>query len=132
MRALEEAIRCVKVGGDIKIMIYNRHSLVTFYHYLKSGLLKGKPFMSFADVLFNHVESAGTKAYTLAEMKGILDRYPVEVKSLTATVSNYDLLWKSGKLQRTLAYILACVLGRDRCGWFLTFELRKTGSPVQR
>jgi ubiquinone/menaquinone biosynthesis C-methylase UbiE len=125
IKALEEIIRCTRRGGSIKIMVYNRRSLNAFYYYLKYGLLSGKPFRSFSNVIYHHMESLGTKAFTRDEIKGILSNYPVEIRSINATVTSYDLLWNKPRLHRFLAYILACVLGYHRSGWFLTFELRK-------
>ncbi|MBL8152472.1 MAG: class I SAM-dependent methyltransferase, partial [Blastocatellia bacterium] len=125
IKALEEIIRVTKIGGEIKIMIYNRHSLYSFYRYLYHGLFKGRPFRTISSILYHHLESLGTKAYTLAEVKKILARYPVEVKSLTANVTNYDLLWNRNTFLRTAAQVLAGIYGLHRCGWFLTFELKK-------
>lgn len=125
IKALEEIIRCTRPDGLIKIMVYNRRSLNALYLYLKHGLFAGKPFRSFADVIYHHMESLGTKAFTISEVKAILARYPVKINQLRATATNYDLLWNKSWLQRFLAYVLACLIGYHQCGWFLTFEIRK-------
>jgi Methylase involved in ubiquinone/menaquinone biosynthesis len=72
VKALQELIRVTKPGGKIKCMVYNRHSLFALYMYMRYALLKGKPFQSFAKVLYNHQESPGTKAYTFSEIKKFL------------------------------------------------------------
>jgi ubiquinone/menaquinone biosynthesis C-methylase UbiE len=126
IRALEEIIRCTRLGGLIKIMVYNRRSLNALYLYLKYGLLAGKPFRSFSDVIYHHMESLGTKAFTIDEIKTILSNYPVRIRHIEAIATSYDLLWNKNRLSRFFAYILACLLGYHRCGWFLTFELQKT------
>ena len=125
IKALEEIIRCTRHGGLIKIMVYNRRSLNAFYFYLKYGLLSGKPFRSFSDVIYHHMESLGTKAFTMEEIRTIISKYPVKIKGIDAMVTSYDLLWNKPRLHRFLAYVLACLSGFHRCGWFLTFELRK-------
>jgi len=127
LRALEEIIRCTRVGGTIKFMVYNRHSCVAFYQYLRFGLLRGRPLMSFAEVLYNHQESLGTKAYTASEMRRILARYPVEVDAITTRATSYDLLWNSPSFRRRLAALLVRLWGPERCGWFLMVEMRKVG-----
>lgn len=125
VRALEEIVRVLKPGGVMKIMIYNRHSLHTYYRWVYYALLRGKPFKSLAWVLFHHMESQGTKGYTLREVADILARYPLEVGSLKAEVNRYDLLLNKPWPLRAIARALACMLGHDRCGFFLTFEARK-------
>jgi hypothetical protein len=50
-------------------MMYGRHSLVAVRLWITHALLKGRPFRSVRDVVWNHMESLGTKAYTHAELK---------------------------------------------------------------
>jgi ubiquinone/menaquinone biosynthesis C-methylase UbiE len=128
IRALEEIIRCTKIGGTIKVMVYNKYSCNSLYQYLRYGLLKGKPFMGLAEVMHRHQESVGTKVYSIAEMKTIVSEYPVEIKNIGAKATSYDLLWNRPKTARMLAYLLVRLLGYERCGWFLTVELKKTGT----
>ena len=126
IRALEEIIRCTRSGGIIKIMVYNRASLNAFYYYLKFGLLAGRPLRSFSNILYHHMESLGTKAFTVDEIKAILFNYPVKINKIETKVTSYDLLWNKSWIFRFIAYVLACIGGFHRCGWFLTFELSKT------
>ncbi len=58
----------LRPGGLFLGMLYNRRSLSVFAEWLKHGLLAGKPWRSFADILWHHFESVGTKAYTLREV----------------------------------------------------------------
>jgi SAM-dependent methyltransferase len=125
VKAIEEIIRCTRYGGLIKLMVYNRRSLNAFYLYLRHGLMSGRPFRSFSDVIYHHMESLGTKAYTMAELKILLSHYPVKINHMEAIVTRYDLRWSKPGLQQFLAYILACVAGYRKCGWFLTVELVK-------
>jgi ubiquinone/menaquinone biosynthesis C-methylase UbiE len=125
IRALEEIIRTTKPGGHIKIMIYNRHSLLVYYKWIYYALLKGKPWKSLHWVMFHHQESPGTKAYTLGEVRRILSKYPVRNTQVKATATSYDLLYNRPKLVRRIAYLLACILGMDKCGFYLTIEMDK-------
>lgn len=124
-RCFEEIIRVAKVGGTIKLMIYNRRSLFAFYRYLIAGLFKGKPFQTISTVLFNHQESPGTKAYTFKEIKKMLAGYPVKVNQLKAAATSHDLLYYKAKPFRWLAYFAACLCGWNRVGWFMTIDLQK-------
>ena len=126
IKCLEEIIRVARPGGTIKLMIYNRHSLFAFYRWLLAGLFKGRPFQSLKTVLFNSQESLGTKAFTFKEIKETIKDYPVSMVDINASVTRYDLL-KDSKygLFRFCAYCLACILGWNRVGWFMTIELKK-------
>jgi len=125
IKCLKEIIRVTKVGGKIKLMIYNRYSLFAFYRWLLSGLLKGKPFRSLKNVLFYDQESLGTKAYTFKEVKKILSVLPVKVLQHKATVTSHDLLYYKNKIIRLFAYCMSCVLGWNKAGWYMTMELEK-------
>ena len=126
IKTLEEIIRVTHIGGRIKIMIYNRKSLYVLYKYLQS-LLRGKIYRSFSSMLFHEIESIGTKAYTIREVKNILSKYPVRIKDIRARANKYDLLWKKPVIFRFISYILVCLLGYEMIGFFMTIELEKIG-----
>lgn len=124
-QCLREIIRVTKPSGIIKLMIYNKHSLFAFYQYIRHGLLKGKPFAQWDDILYNHQESIGTKAYTIKQIRTMLAPYPVDIRLLQANVTKHDLLWYKGLCARAAAYILASLCGWNSVGWFMTIELEK-------
>lgn len=64
-----EIHRTLKPGGEFRGMMYKRRSLAVFKEWLKHAALRGQPWRSFGDVLAEHFESPGTKAYTLKEMR---------------------------------------------------------------
>jgi ubiquinone/menaquinone biosynthesis C-methylase UbiE len=68
-KAIDEAIRVLRPGGRLCIMLYARHSWVSYGLWVRHGLLAGKPRLSLADVLFDHMESEGTKGYTKRELR---------------------------------------------------------------
>lgn len=126
MRALREIVRCTRPGGEVKVMVYNRRSLYAFYQWLRFGPLRGRPFRSVADVLYQHVESYGTQAYTLSEIQAEVAKLPVRPLRIAAPATGfYDLLNTRSKLFQGPAYVLACLRGFGRCGWFLEIHLRK-------
>jgi len=71
-KAIRELARVVRPGGEVKIMLYNRHSLSALHGWVKYALLKGRPWKSVRWVLWHHQESPGTKAYTRAEIMRML------------------------------------------------------------
>ena len=126
VKALSELIRCAKPGGRIKVMIYNRHSLLALRMYARFGLLEGKPFRSISDILYHHMESIGTKAFTFSEVYKLLSAFPVDIVSIKANPTTYDLgFFSYHKLPIVFGYLMACFLGFTKCGWFMTIELVK-------
>lgn len=124
-RALAELVRVLKPGGELKVMVYNRHSLHTFYRWGRYALLRGRPWMSFAQVLYHHMESEGTKGYTLDEARRMMQALPLCNIQVAAPVNRYDLLYNKPPIARAAARGLACVLGHERCGFFMLMRGRK-------
>lgn len=80
---IKEIHRILKPGGAFHGMFYQRPSLTTLRVWIKHALLKGRMFRSFKDVLYHHVESIGTKAYTKKELRAMFDAFPeVEITPL--------------------------------------------------
>ncbi len=74
-KAVEEVFRVLRPGGVARIMIYNKYSLAGLMLWLRYGLLIGKPFRSLKDIYANHLESPGTKAYTVAEAERMFKEF---------------------------------------------------------
>lgn len=68
-QAVGEALRVLKPEGDLCVMLYSRHSWVTYKHWVRFALLEGHPRRSLAEVLAAHVESVGTRGFTKAELQ---------------------------------------------------------------
>lgn len=68
-RAIAEAIRVLRPGGDACVMLYARHSWVSYALWARHALLAGRPWRSLADVLSAHMESEGTKGFTKRELR---------------------------------------------------------------
>jgi SAM-dependent methyltransferase len=112
-RAVREAVRVLRPGGTLCVMLYARHSWVGYGFWVRHALLSGRPWRSLSAVLARHMESEGTKAYTereLRQMFGELDGLEID-KVATA----YDL---------QLAGPLARLTG-DRLGWHFVIRGRK-------
>lgn len=80
-KCFDEVRRVLKPGGVAKIMIYNKYSLTGFYLWIKYGFLTGRLNKSMREIYANHLESPGTKAYTLSEAKFMFREFDaVDVK----------------------------------------------------
>lgn len=74
-RIIEEIRRVLKPGGRFIGMLYGRRSPLVFKFWVKHALLKGKPWLSFSDVVWDKVESVGTKAYTESELRSLFGKF---------------------------------------------------------
>ncbi len=71
-RAIREVHRVLRTGGTAKIMIYHARSIVGFMLWFRYGFLKLRPFRPLRDIYGQHLESPGTKAFTLPEARAML------------------------------------------------------------
>lgn len=72
---ISEVHRILNFEGEFLGMFYHRRSLVTLRLWLRFALLVGKPWLSFSNVLYNHMESIGTKAYSRRELKQMFKEF---------------------------------------------------------
>lgn len=89
-KAIGEVHRVLRRGGTARIMIYHSPSLVGWMLWSRYALLAGRPFRSLSDIYSRHLESPGTKAFSVAEARKLFDGfYSV---SLATQLSVGDLL----------------------------------------
>ena len=72
---IKEILRVLKPGGHFVGMLYGRRSPLVFKFWVKHALLKGRPWKSFADVVWDKVESVGTKSYTVSELRSMFSGF---------------------------------------------------------
>ncbi len=118
--AAREIVRVAKPGGQITVMIYNRHSLVALQAFLVYGLLRGKLFSRTSDLIAAHLESPGTKAYTLEEARIMFSS--LDGLTVTPVVTVYDL--RIGR-DRYLPQWVSSLVPR-RYGYFVVVQGRKS------
>lgn len=111
-RAAREILRVLRPGGRFCVMVYNRHSLVAGQAWLMYAALRGQPTRSLADVLAHHVESPGTKGYTVAEALALFEG--AREASIETVVTPYDM--RVGRRRFLPQWIWRAVPGR--VGWF--------------
>lgn len=118
-KAIDEIYRVLKPSGEIRIMLYHKPSIVCLQMYLLFGLLRFRPFRSIDDILANHHESKGTKAYTINEAKLLFRKFR-DVK-IDTTVTAYDIRYAWGK------YLpMWCRNIIPKClGWYILVRGRK-------
>lgn len=124
-KALREIIRVTKPGGKCKIMIYHRRSVLAYFFWIKHALLKFKPWKSLKEILYNHMESIGTKAFTVDETYDMLKGQPVEKINISPVLSYYDKLGRFNSAMRFCARMAAMLLGGNKAGWFMLIEFTK-------
>ena len=89
-QAFREAHRVLRPGGILRAMIYHRPSIVGLMLWARYGLATGHPTSSLTDVYARHLESPGTKGYTVAEARSLVA--PFGACEIRSAVSFGDLL----------------------------------------
>lgn len=90
-KAISEVHRVLRKGGTARIMIHHKYAMIGYMLWARYGLLKGKPFTSLDTIYARHLESPGTKAFSLKEARQLCkDFSDVHVKS---ELSFGDLLY---------------------------------------
>jgi SAM-dependent methyltransferase len=112
-RAFREALRVLRPGGEACVMLYARRSWVAWGMWARHGPLAGRPLRSVSDVLAHHMESEGTKGYTVRELRRVFAG--LEGLRVEHVGTPYD---------RRFAGPLAALTGRW-LGWFLVVRGRK-------
>ena len=113
-KALAEVHRVCKPGGKVCIMLYHRRSLLALQVWLRYGLLRLRPFRTLKDVIFHHVESIGTKSYSLREMEHLFRQY--KAVTITPVLTTYDTAPVPAALIKYLP---------QAWGWFLVAQAVK-------
>jgi SAM-dependent methyltransferase len=89
-RAVDEVWRVLRPGGRARVMIYHRWSIVGAMLWTRYALLRGHPLRSLDEIYANHLESPGTKAYSVADGQRLFARF--ERARVWSQVSFGDLL----------------------------------------
>lgn len=113
-RILAEIRRVLKPGGKLIAMLYGRHSPLAVKLWVRHALLKGRPWRSLANVVWHHMESIGTKAYTPSELRSLLSMFSsAEIEPLITT---YD----TAMIPRFISRYFP-----QSWGWFIAVRARR-------
>lgn len=88
--AIGEVLRVLRPGGAARIMIYHVPSWTGLLLWAVHGAARLRPWLSPRRAIYEHLESPGTKAYTLAEARELMRGF-TDVKIETALLAG-DLL----------------------------------------
>ena len=89
-RCFDEIHRVLRPGGEARVMIYHSRSIVGYMLWARYALATGHPRRSLADVYATHLESPGTKAYSVAQGHELCRRFASAEVSVQLTFG--DLL----------------------------------------
>jgi len=121
--ALKEIVRVCKTGGECKIMLYNRYSMVAFYLWFRYCFLKLKFYKTLSYAVYHHMESLGTKCYTTREVKDILSKHKADKIEIENVFTYYDK--KEQYLASRLFSKLMYKIFGNRIGWFKLIRFTK-------
>lgn len=137
-KAFSEAWRVLKPGGVLKAMVYHVPSVTGFLFWVRYCLLTGRPFKTAKQAMYEQLESPGTKAYTVPEIRSLLEDVGItNMKVYTKLVFGDLLLNKPSKKYKAPIYQLIWMLYPrwlvrmigDKYGFFLFIEAEKEGAP---
>jgi len=113
-RIVKEIHRVLRPGGVFVGMVYARHSAVALKLWVRHALLERHPRRTLGEVVWNHMESIGTKAYTAGEVQTLFASF--ETTTAHQVVTPYD----RGRLPRWPAALIPPSLG-----WFIIVKATK-------
>jgi ubiquinone/menaquinone biosynthesis C-methylase UbiE len=74
LSAFREAFRVLRRGGQFKCMIYHSPSWTAFSLWVYHALLKLRPWKTLRQVIFENLESPGTKAYSVGQARNLMSQ----------------------------------------------------------
>tara|TARA_B100000787_G_scaffold169423_1_gene160569 strand:+ start:190 stop:1008 length:819 start_codon:yes stop_codon:yes gene_type:complete len=70
-KCFEEVFRVLRPNGFAKIMIYHKNAPTGWMLWVRYALLRGRPLRRLSEIYSEHLESPGTKAFTVSEAKNL-------------------------------------------------------------
>lgn len=91
-RIVAEIARVLRPGGTFIGMLYGRRSVTAWLLWLRHALVVGRPWRTPSDVIWHHVESIGTKAYTERELHHLFSPFGSVTTTPILALSDRDRL----------------------------------------
>jgi len=113
-RIVAEIHRVLRQDGQFLGMMYGRYSLAALRVWIKHALLRGQPWRSLSNVIWHHVESVGTKAYSVGELRRLFAGFRSFQAAPVKTASD------TNRLPPRLAMLVP-----DAFGWYVTLRATK-------
>ena len=108
-KAVNEIYRVLKEGGKANVMIYHKNSFVGYMLWLRYALLMLKPFTSLKSIYAKHLESPGTKAYSINEAEKMFSKFTS--LNISTVLTHGDLLTsQAGQRHKGVVLSLARIL----------------------
>tara|TARA_B110000459_G_scaffold197696_1_gene241483 strand:+ start:98 stop:928 length:831 start_codon:yes stop_codon:yes gene_type:complete len=92
MSILSEMKRVTKPGGKIRVMVYSNFSLTGIMLYVLKGILRFNIFTTQEKIIYEHLESPGTKCYSTKEFSKILKSFGFKKIKIEKKLGSGDLL----------------------------------------
>ena len=105
-KAISEVYRVLRWGGGARIMIYHKWSMIGYMLWIRYALLRLRPWVTLREIYSKYLESAGTKAYSIAEARRLFSAF-TDV-TITTPLGHGDLL-ESNVGQRHRGLLLTLV-----------------------
>ena len=90
--AFQEAYRVLRPGGSLKAMIYHHPSWTGLMLYVRYALARGRISTRMKRIIYEHLESPGTKVYTTDEANELLNGIGFTDIKLSTKLGPGDLL----------------------------------------
>lgn len=118
-KAVDELLRVCQPGGELLVMLYHVRSLVAWQVWIRYGLFRGKPWLGPRHLVARHMESPGTQAFTIREVRRLFSRTSrLQVRPM---VTRYDArIGRRRFLPRWMRRFIPSGLG-----WFLVVRATK-------
>lgn len=131
-KAVAEVWRVLKQGGEAKVMIYHKWSMIGLMLWTRYALLRLRPYINLKEIYASYLESPGTKAYSFGEARHLFEDFS-EV-SIRTVLTHGDLLESDAgqRHQGTILSIARRIWPRwfirkffPNAGLFMLIEVRK-------
>ena len=73
--AIREVHRVLRSGGAARVMMYHRASIVGGLLWMRYGVLRGSPQRTLDEIYAQHLESPGTTAYSVSEIRKLFSMF---------------------------------------------------------
>jgi ubiquinone/menaquinone biosynthesis C-methylase UbiE len=128
-KALRELVRVIRPGGQLKVMLYNRHSIYILNRWVRFALLQGRPWHTLSWILANKVENAGTKGYARSELLKMFGALPLQNIRILTEATSADYLSSSAFVPLNFLYRCALRLAGSHYPWDIVRYAARINDP---